>query len=76
MKKELFEELVESVKQGAAIIKVKLKPVHNVEVIIQESAKFWDHHDLTDFEDQLEDVQAPVFKRKPTIKVQLQPEEI
>lgn len=43
---------------------------------IQQLAKFWDQHDLTDFEDQLEEVQEPVFKCKPTIKVQLQPEEI
>jgi hypothetical protein len=34
---------------------------------IQALAKFWDQHDLTDFEDQLEEVQEPVFEHKPTI---------
>lgn len=33
---------------------------------IQELAKFWYQHDLTDFKDQLEEVQEPVFKRKPS----------
>ena len=27
---------------------------------IEELSKFWDTHDLTDFEDQLEEVRAPV----------------
>ncbi|MCX5645344.1 MAG: CopG family antitoxin [Phycisphaerae bacterium] len=28
---------------------------------IEELAKFWDTHDLTDFEDELEEVKEPVF---------------
>jgi hypothetical protein len=28
---------------------------------IQELTKFWDRHDLTDFEDELEEVSDPVF---------------
>jgi len=31
---------------------------------IEELARFWDTHDLTDFEDQLEEVVEPVFKRQ------------
>lgn len=31
---------------------------------IQELAHFWDTHDLTDFEDQLEEVPEPVFERE------------
>jgi hypothetical protein len=31
---------------------------------VEELARFWDTHDLTDFEDQLENVPKPVFKRK------------
>jgi len=31
---------------------------------IEELARFWDTHDLTDFEDQLEDVSEPVFEHK------------
>ena len=35
---------------------------------IQKLAEFWDTHDLTDFEDQLEEVTEPVFAHD-TIKV-------
>ena len=28
---------------------------------IEELAKFWDTHDLTDFEEELEEVKEPVF---------------
>ena len=31
---------------------------------IEELASFWDAHDLTDFEDQLEEVTPPAFQRK------------
>ncbi len=30
---------------------------------IEELAHFWDTHDLTDFDDQLEEVTEPVFER-------------
>jgi hypothetical protein len=30
---------------------------------IEELAKFWDTHDITDFEDELEEVEEPVFDR-------------
>ncbi len=30
---------------------------------IQELARFWDTHDLTNFEDQMEEVTEPVFER-------------
>ena len=30
---------------------------------IQELATFWQRHDLTDFEDELEEVPGPVFQR-------------
>jgi predicted phosphatase len=43
---------------------------------IQELAHFWDTHDLTDFEDQLEGVNEPVFERKKVLKIQLEPEEV
>src|SRR6266478_944315 len=36
---------------------------------IQELAKFWDTHDLADFEDELEEVAEPVFVRNTPIKV-------
>src|SRR5262245_57509622 len=31
---------------------------------LTELARFWDTHDLTDFEDQLEEVREPVFERR------------
>jgi predicted DNA binding CopG/RHH family protein len=43
---------------------------------IEELARFWDTHDLTDFEDELEEVTAPVFERSAVVKVPLQPQEI
>lgn len=45
---------------------------------IEELAKFWDTHDLTDFEEALEEVTEPVFERKPetVIPLHLQPQEL
>lgn len=41
---------------------------------IQELAHFWDTHDLTNFEDELEEVDEPVFDS--LVSVQLAPEEL
>ena len=30
---------------------------------LEELAEFWDTHDITDFEDELEEVKEPVFER-------------
>ena len=51
---------------------------------IQELANFWDTHDLTDFEEQLEEVTEPIFDRathrlreqEAFIQIRLQPKEI
>lgn len=43
---------------------------------IEELARFWDRHDLTDFEGQLEEVTTPVFtRRSTTVTVRLRPDE-
>ncbi|MBI1930767.1 hypothetical protein HYR99_41790 [Candidatus Poribacteria bacterium] len=42
---------------------------------IQELAHFWDTYDLTDFEDELEEVSEPVFERQTIVTVRLEPEE-
>ena len=42
---------------------------------IQELAKFWDTHDLTDFEEQLEEVSDPVFEPATVISLNLESEE-
>jgi hypothetical protein len=38
---------------------------------IRELAAFWDTHDLTDFEDQLEEVRERVFERPAKFTVEL-----
>ena len=43
---------------------------------IQELSQFWDKHDLTDFEDQLEEVTEPVFESEVVVKVHLEANEI
>lgn len=42
---------------------------------IQELAEFWNTHDVTDFEDKLEEVSEPVFDRRATFQVCLPDEE-
>ena len=39
---------------------------------IKKLARFWDSHDLTDFEDQLEEVTEPVFERRTVISLNLE----
>lgn len=43
---------------------------------IQELAHFWDTHDLTDFEDKLEEVSEPVFELRTQLLVPLVPGEL
>jgi CopG antitoxin of type II toxin-antitoxin system len=43
---------------------------------IQKLAEFWDTHDSTDFEDELEEVTEPVFVRSTAIKVPLESGEV
>jgi len=38
---------------------------------IEKLATFWDTHDLTDFEDELEEVVEPVFVRDTALKLHL-----
>lgn len=44
---------------------------------IKELAEFWDTHDLTDFEDQLEEVTERVFeyRQEAIMEIRLQPKE-
>ena len=42
---------------------------------IQELAQFWDTHDLTDFEDELEEVTEPVAEPTTVIPLNLESEE-
>ncbi|MFN8492080.1 MAG: CopG family antitoxin [Caldilineaceae bacterium] len=39
---------------------------------IEALAQFWDTHDVTDFDDELEEVTAPVFERKSGITIQIE----
>jgi predicted DNA binding CopG/RHH family protein len=38
---------------------------------IRELARFWDTHDLTDFDDELEEVTEPVFRRETLVRIRL-----
>jgi len=44
---------------------------------VEELARFWDNHDLTDFVDDLQEVREPVFVRAKgtSLSIQLQPAE-
>ncbi len=42
---------------------------------IEALARFWDVHDLTEFEDELEEVVEPVFVRDTAVTIHLLPEE-
>ncbi|MDQ3011735.1 MAG: BrnA antitoxin family protein [Acidobacteriota bacterium] len=42
---------------------------------IRELAEFWDTHDVTDFEDELEEVTEPVFERGAVFRLHLAPKE-
>jgi len=42
---------------------------------IENLAEFWDTHDLTDFEDELEEVAEPAFVRSIAIKVHFESDE-
>ena len=58
---------------GTPIKKSKLPDTDSIE----ELARFWDTHDLTDFEDELEEVTEPVFVRKcrTAMMIRLEPQE-
>jgi hypothetical protein len=38
---------------------------------VQELAAFWDAHDLTDFESELQEVSEPVFERETEVRIHL-----
>ena len=42
---------------------------------IQELAQFWDTRDLTDFEDELEEVTEKVFERETVVRINLSSKE-
>jgi len=42
---------------------------------IEALAHFWDTHELTTFEDELEEVVEPVFERQTVVTIRLLPEE-
>ena len=55
------------------------KPMSKIPQIdsIAELARFWDTHDLTEFEEELEEVQETVFDREEqaVVRLRLDPEE-
>ncbi len=43
---------------------------------IQRLSHFWDTHDLTDFEDELEEVNEPIFELGTQLLIPLEPREL
>ncbi len=45
---------------------------------IEELAKFWDSHDLTEFEDEVKEIQVPVFDKgsQSVMRIRLCPDEM
>jgi len=43
---------------------------------IQELASFWDNHDITDYEDELEEIREPIFEGRTVLKINLQYDEV
>jgi hypothetical protein len=43
---------------------------------IQELARFWDNHDITDFDEALEEIAEPVFMKERDIHLHLNQEEM
>ena len=41
---------------------------------IEELARFWDTHDLTDFADELEEVKESVFEHQTEVTIRLEPQ--
>jgi predicted DNA binding CopG/RHH family protein len=54
--------------------KMKKQPLPQIDSI-EALAHFWDTHDLTDFEEELEEVVEPVFVRDTAVTIHLLPEE-
>ena len=38
---------------------------------IGELARFWDRHDITDFEDELEEMTVPIFQQETLVRIRL-----
>jgi len=43
---------------------------------IQELAEFWEIHDLTEFENELEEVTEPIFTHDAIMEIHLSPDEV
>jgi len=71
-------ERIEALMKLAEIINTDLATLNNQlnTDSIEELAKFWDSHDLTDFEYQLQEVTDPVFERKKVVQMQPTEEDI
>ena len=54
---------------------MRLKKIPKIDSI-QELAHFWDTHDLTDFEDELDEVNEPIFQREALIRIRLTQNEL
>ena len=66
-------------REGKGPVQAMEEPMSNEKIpqtdSIQELARFWDAHDLTDFEEELEEVSQPVFERDTVVRIHLRAEE-
>ncbi len=53
---------------------MKTRPLPRMDSV-REMARFWDCHDLTDFEEHLEEITEPVFEPRNIIPLCLEPAE-
>ena len=54
---------------------MRLKKIPKIDSV-QELARFWDTHDLTDFEDELIEMTEPIFRREALIRIRLPQNEL
>lgn len=70
-----FGRMIESITSPVTTLSLKRKKMKKTKMpntdSIAELAEFWDTHDLTTFEDQLEEVSEPVFERERNIQIPL-----
>ncbi len=59
-------------KRGRQFMGSKIPAIDSV----QELACFWDSHDITDYEEELEEIREPVFERRAAMKISLRTDEM
>ena len=76
----IHSNITKSDTKGKTEIQKMDKQMNNLKIpqtdSIKELTNFWDRHDLTDFEDQLEEVNEQVFEKQNIVRINLKPKEV